>query len=144
VFNFLFVLVLKVREKKRKLKKKDICDLFSYFYFFTCSGSIIGSDGNVLRCTFPRILAGVDGLVNCFHFDVLYPCPYNSGSQVQRESVCDRSFCEDCISGDDFVAGAGVFKCLKDGRYCGLPEVFLYDNVPDCLYGEDLCFLDHR
>jgi len=91
-------------------------------------------------CTFPRLLTGEPGFVECKNFTTHYSCPSNTSNLSERTSVCDLVPCNDCEQSQiSYGAGPG-FKCQSNFQYCVLPQVLLYDNVPDCADGEDLCF----
>ena len=91
-------------------------------------------------CTFPRILAGKEGFIECANFSSHYPCPANSSHLSQRSTVCDDMPCNDCDQSQVSHGSGPGFKCLSNNSYCVLPQVLLYDDVPDCEKGEDLCF----
>ena len=134
-------------QRQNRYETINVNKILTYFrrcVFLLCNFRYSNSTtGYIKWCTFPRILAGENGLVNCDNFKTDYLCPKNSSHLVSRATVCDGSSCGDCLSGYDDGYGTG-FKCFKNKSYCGLPQVFLYDNVPDCDDHADICFHDQK
>ena len=112
--------------------------LFRFRYFHNRTNSF-------LSCTFPRILVGEAGFVGCKNFRTTYICPSNSSLSLPRLEVCNNERCTGCDT-DRLLHGAGPgFKCTSNFfADCVLPQFLLYDNVPDCDNGEDLCFDGRR
>ena len=98
--------------------------------------------GSSVTCTFPRLFVGIEGFIECIEFNTSYPCP-ESSDRIPRSNVCDEDPCNDCLEEAEHSPRNG-FKCIKNNQYCILPQMFLYDDVPDCQNGEDLCFVEGR
>lgn len=93
---------------------------------------------------------GEEGFVKCNEFRTYYPCPNRASAPWHRATVCDGDGCNNCDPNQKIgEVGAGTgFKCQSShankSSFCVLPQVLLYDNIPDCAGGEDLCFNDER
>ena len=85
---------------------------------------------------------------NCFTSNVICTSKCNNVEQCGRVFQCaDRNlilvsqFCDgivDCADGSDEIMNQPGFKCGK----CVLPQINLYDNIPQCNDKSDFCFDD--
>lgn len=58
---------------------------------------------------------------------------------MSRDTICDGNTCDGCAEDHGWTTGVG-FKCLRDDRNCILPQQLVWDGIPDCDGGADLCF----
>ena len=87
-----------------------------------------------------------EGLVQCSGLDecdIGCPSAYRckgTGKCVSRDTVCNGEISNGCPEDEEWENGIG-FKCLRNGKICLLPQQLLYDDIQDCDYGEDMCFV---